>query len=617
MYLKRKYQVGGIVYTPYLPAQAGSPQESTSTTTSGSSSKSSPDKITGTIKGEIVKILNENGIPTDVDTFLATADSFLKRSSHLSTSTLFGGTNDDYDLSDLIKVQKLANDVKYNNNLRNEAVKRLVDQQAGSEVAVTDRGLIYAQNENGDIVKLTPKDFADNQDKYNPLSNDQLLYMREHSPEMAFKTDILNDLHNAVGMDAITKYLRDVITKFGTDELGGYTTKDAEVDRGLKALMEKGPDGFYSFTDKEQLRDVNRALRYLYNGMPNNAKNLLRAKVAVEGGDPSDPNDVSNIILQALYEHTSREKSVKFDKPATEYDPNQTGKKGGSGTDSLTHDTYPEALVSGSGLNPARYINIMPQNTGVTLHAYSQNAGPVLKNEKDRMNTTNLQVVLTDAYGVSGVTNAQSVTFGDQLINPTDYKKVMVDGFTNMQRVYLPVKHAPDGRITPDFEAQQKLEQVQQYIANNNGAVSDAWINSWLEENLPEADWNPETKRVEFNSAYVMPFLVLHGVAAKNRVDFDSDSPYLYHLPRQEGKQLIDDYDRIVTEESVLGKLEHNKAKGAGRGKYYSGNIYIPISGPTTGSLIYNHQYFPKETYTDITQKATANQIRQQIKTNF
>ena len=67
----------------------------------------------------------------------------------------------------------------------------------------------------------------------------------------------------------------------------------------------------------------------------------------------------------------------------------------------------------------------------------------------------------------------------------------------------------------------------------------------------------------------------------------------------------------------MLGKLEHNDAKGAGPGKYYSGNIYIPISGPVIGATIYNDQYFPRETYTDITQKAEANQIRQQMKTNW
>ena len=97
-------------------------------------------------------------------------------------------------------------------------------------------------------------------------------------------------------MSTITKQVRDIIAQFGSDKLEGYTTKNAAVDRGMQLLMQAGPDGYYQFTKEEELRDVNRALRYLYNSMPENAKNLLRAKAAVEGGDPNDPNDISNLL---------------------------------------------------------------------------------------------------------------------------------------------------------------------------------------------------------------------------------------------------------------------------------------------------------------------------------
>ena len=36
------------------------------------------------------------------------------------------------------------------------------------------------------------------------------------------------------------------------------------------------------------------------------------------------------------------------------------------------------------------------------------------------------------------------------------------------------VKKTADGRITPDFDAQKKLEQVQNYIEKNQGNVADA-----------------------------------------------------------------------------------------------------------------------------------------------
>ena len=604
--------MGGVVYTPYLPAQAGSSQASATTSSGGTSSSSSPDKISGTIKKEIIDLLKANGMPSDVQMLLTAADNFLSKSSALSNYSIFGGTDDDYSLSDLVKIQKLVNDVKYNDGLRKTAAQQITSENAGSEVAVNSKGQIYVKTNEG-IKLVDPEDYEGG-----ALTNDELLYYREQSPGLAFDTSILNDLQDTIGMKSITDYLRTTINAFGKEEIGSYTTKDEAVNRGLAALA-SGPDGFYKLKTSTQFKesDINAALDFLYNGLSKNAQHLLVATTAVEGGDPKSKVDTRRLILQALHFYPDNSFDPTFDKSATEYDPLQTGKKGGSSSETMVKDTYPEKLVSGDGLDPAQWINIMPSNTGVTLHAYAQNAGPVLRDEKNRMNNSNLQIVLSQGYGISGIADAQSITFGDQLINQNDYKRIMYDSSTNMKRVYLPVKYTVDGRITPNFEAQQKLEQVQSFIADNKGQVSDAWISNWLNENLPEARWNPETKQVEFDPQYIKPFLVLHGIAAKNRVTFDTDSNYLHHLSREEGRQWKEDYDRIVTEESVLGKLEHNDAKGAGPGKYYSGNIYIPISGPVIGATIYNDQYFPRETYTDITQKAEANQIRQQMKTNW
>jgi hypothetical protein len=105
----KSYQVGGVVYTPFVPNQT---QSAGTTSSSSKSSDSDEDgKLTG-IKKEIVEILQSNGLPSDVEMFLNKANAFLNSSTSLSSMSLFGGTNDDYDLSDLVKIQKMANDVK-------------------------------------------------------------------------------------------------------------------------------------------------------------------------------------------------------------------------------------------------------------------------------------------------------------------------------------------------------------------------------------------------------------------------------------------------------------------------------------------------------------------------
>jgi hypothetical protein len=107
----KSYQVGGVVYTPFVPNQAQTTSGTSSKSTSKSSDSDEDSKLTG-IKKEIVEILESSGIPSDVEMFLNKANSFLNSSTSLSSMSLFGGTDDDYDLSDLIKIQKMANDVK-------------------------------------------------------------------------------------------------------------------------------------------------------------------------------------------------------------------------------------------------------------------------------------------------------------------------------------------------------------------------------------------------------------------------------------------------------------------------------------------------------------------------
>ena len=228
MYIKRKYQVGGVVYTPYLPAQAGSPQESASS--GGTSSSSSPEKISGTMKAEIVNLLKQNGMPSDVEVLLQNADTFLSKSRNLSRYTIFGGQDEDYTLSDLINIQKLVNDVKYNDGLRNEAVKQITAENAGSEVAISSNGKMYVMTEDG-IKRIDPEDY--DRSKHQALTNDQLLYYREQNPGLAFDTSILNDLQNAIGMKSITDYLRTTIKAFGTNEYGGYTTTNDAISKGI------------------------------------------------------------------------------------------------------------------------------------------------------------------------------------------------------------------------------------------------------------------------------------------------------------------------------------------------------------------------------------------------
>ena len=465
MYIKRKYQVGGIAYTPYLPAQTGSPQTSATAATTTGSSSSSSDKISGTMKKEIVDLLKENGIPSDVSVFLNTANRLLANSQSLSQLSIFGGDREDYDISDLIKVQQLVNNVKYNKGLRDEAAAQITKENAGSEVAVSNSGELYVFNSDGKLTTVSAKEYADNKDNYQVLTNSQLMYYRENQPELAFQTGILDDLHNTIGMGTITKYLRDTINAFGSDTLEGYTVKNPEVKDGLQLLMQAGPDGYYKFTKEEELRDVNRALHYLYNGMSDNAKNLLKAKAAVEGGDPTNLNDISNLMYQALMEHTSRSTKVDFDKQATEYDPNLTGKKGGSSSENMVKDTYLYRVASLNG--PRKQVALAPKgskiaDTGLMITQGITN-GAVIDNEGKRIGNMSVDMMLQKAEAVKAA-DASKIVLGNRILRPGEYGGVMFDSNQECNTVYLPYTF-DGGQMVPDFDVFEKYNQLQRAIA--------------------------------------------------------------------------------------------------------------------------------------------------------
>lgn len=612
MYIKRKYQVGGVVYTPYLPAQAGSPQESTSTSGGTTSSGSSPEKITGTVKKEIIDLLKENGMPSDVSTLLNAANTFLNKSKSLSNYSIFGGEDEDYDLSDLMKIQQLVNDVKYNNNLRDKAVQQMTSEAAGSEVAVTSTGLMYAFNKDGQIERIKPTEY--DPEKYRALTNDELLYYREHDNGLAFDTRILNDLQNTIGMKAITDYLRTSIKAFGTDELGGYTTKNDSVNRGLALLNEAGPDGYYKFKTQDQLRDVNAAINFLYEGMTPNARNLLVAKTAAEGGDPKNKEDVTRLILQALYHYPSYSKTVDFDKTATEYDPYTTGKKGGSstGSEQLTQNTYQIRFGNGEGL-PVQVL-LTPTaakiNDTATMAVQGTDFGPMEDWDNKQLGQMNMPKLLKEwALGTS-VRNAD-ITFGNKLLDYSELPAIMYDGQSLTTSVYLPYKNE-NGHYTPDFELFARFNEF------NNAAkgLSPVERNTLAQKFGLDANtmvYNPETGGYTLRNT--MRFVTFSAYAGDDTINFDANNKlYLEKVTRSKGSTLKDPYNKALKYNDIYadekkGIVVNKGFEKATANDFWRGNVFIAAPDAFYGYNSSSNEYIPKDTLNRIDRRVQANNM--------
>ena len=593
----KSYQVGGVVYSPFGPSQQ------VQQTTSSSDSASKAEKISGTMKEEVIKILKENGIPSDVDAFLNKANSFLNSSTALSSKSLFGGTDDDYDLSDLITIQKMANDVRWNKGLYDNAVKNLDSEDAWGEVALDSRGWMYVY-EDGTIKTVNPDKFDSS--KQVALTNEEMIGYREKSGKYAMNSNVLTNIGGTIGMKTIQDYILGLVEKLGTSTIQGYASKEqTEIANGIKALMAAGPDGYYKISDKQQGRDIQSALQYLHSQLTQPMRRVLEATIAAEGGNPS--KDKYAFIGSILTQHVDFEQKADFDATATKHELEQSGQdKSSSG---MVEQTLPERYASGNGFGAPEWMPIMTNQQNTPMYVQVQNLGSVLqKDGKLPLGDANVELLLNEAHGIGPIVDRSSITFGDISISWDDASKLMYEGDGNLYRVHMPVKQDSSGRLRPDFELQQTIDTINDQIEG----MTPGQIKSAISD-IRGVKYNEQTGLVEATNTHA--FLTFSAVASDDTLGNNlKKSQYLHELSNEEDRKKKSRYnDAISIRSSIDGGSKNNKSNNPRTTwffgyNFYEGNVWIPINDSIISASIYNNQRVSKDNYTNMSAKAQARQ---------
>lgn len=600
--MKRKsYQVGGVVYTPFVPNQA----QTTSGTTSGSSSSKSDsgdDKLTG-IKKEIVDILKSNGIPSDVEKFLSKANSFLENSMSLSSTSLFGGTDDSYDLSDLVKIQKMANDVKWNKERHEKAVANLDDEDAWGEVAMDSRGYMWVQDNNGDIVTVSASEYAKGYDdqKYIAITNEQLLGLREQHPQFAMNSDILNNISGTIGIKSVQDYLLGLVEKLGTTTEQGYASKkQKQIVNGIESLMSAGPDGFYKVTDEHQAKDIDAALSYLYSQLSEPMKRTLRTTIAANGGDPS--KDQIQFISMILTQNTDHTQKVDFDSATTKFVLEQT-----NGDKTKTEkDTYLNRIATGQG--EYSRVGLAPQGaiasrSGLMVQAVDFGAmlGTDLKSVLPQMSLSDLR---TQAEALKA-TFDQDITFGNQIISAEDERGILWDGRSHLTGVMLPYTTDHRGQIKPDLDLVDRYDAMMQKVGNKK--LTQIELSSLLEEfKIPASAIDFQTVQLK----NTMLFLSFTAYAGEDTIDMtDSTMRWTEEVDRSKAGAIKATYDNMLTYGTTNpGKKSKKIDSGlrkSGKCEFRRGNVYIPIKSPYLGMHMSMNQNIPQSIVNNFAQRST------------
>ena len=593
----KSYAGGGIAYLPTTTNRGEA--------ASAASSSSSSSKVPG-FADKIIDMVKSEGIDSDVNAFL----NQVERTLNLANDP----TGQNLSMREILQLARTASYVKTNYTMFKDAQKALDTEDAWGDVATDSRGYIYTLNQDSNkIEKVAPS--AYNPEKQLALTNQDLLNFRWNNTDTKYNTSIITDVSKSVGMKTISTYLIDIIKNFEQSEITGYGNKiNADIASGLKALVNHsdtngntigdlitaGPDGLYKLTQKATIKDahIDKAINYLVQSLNNDMKHALVAKAAVEGYTPEA------YLVELLDIYTGR--SITADYDATTSRAASGGDGGSSG--SKIQQTLAESYVTGSNVVPIQMIPIAPNNSKTTLYVPAQNVQSVRLDRSGQpgqpMPIANLRTVIQDSYALGNITNRGTVVFGDQLISDTQLNGLVYTG-TDMYRVILPYKVVDGRHIVPDFELQNKLNDIVENGKNQGADVTT--INRYLNQECPGAQYNPETQTIELPNNRKHAFLTFGAQAASNYVDFNTDSDYITKV----NEPNVDVYKNAVQYGyATHGKNDEKSIEASGMGpswfglgtknKIYEGMVYLPISNDLAGTLGYNQGYVDKEAYTNV-----------------
>lgn len=643
----RKYQAGAIIYTP---TPTGGQATSTQTSASSSSASEKPEKITGTMLKEIMDQLKEDGLPADVEQVLNYAARYLDKSSHLTDMSLFGGKDTEYNIKDWINITKLVKEAKWNKELYDAASDKLKTEDAWNDVATDTNGKIWLSN-GKNLSKISVSEYVKEREKltesgYAPISYNTLGDFR--SRYFGFdKNGMLEDMKAAVGMKSITKQLVDIVTKFEATEVSKYKfsqgtdkIRDASgrnyrleaVKDGIEALTSGGPSGYYKLTQKTKVdkSNVDDALNYLWNSLGDSAQNAVRAKLAVEGDNPNNGDAVKAFLADIISFHAGNKVDVDFDSSATNYDPNGTGKKGGSSADkgdALTQ-MNPLALIASGYYGTPRKVNIIGKTSQVSksgsIETTGYDIGAMIDYDRKTLDKQTVSSLLANAWELQAG-NTGSITFGNRHITAEEAQALYWNGADHLNIVKLPATTDDNGNVIPNFELAQKVELLNKAAKGR----TDAEVQDYIKSNLNGYNVKKNVDGIwEITNIPTISFLTFGAIASDDIFDFtDEEKLMLDKVSKEQGKMIVDIYNTL-TRFNTLNPNKNTRAlnvPSAGKNSFYKGNVFIPIEDQYAGFRVSGMDpYISKGDLSNpveqiqLKQAAVANQTANgPLKTNF
>lgn len=611
-----KLQQGGaaLPFVSWTPVP-DTPYSAAAASTTATKEKKEALKVEDVIPKEMIEALKQKGLPSDMTVFTESIMSLFNDPVYKMTGQLNPATLSTRYLSIVNKMNNIA----FNKELYDKSIDRLQQNGGLYDVAVSNTGRMVVQDlETGQIKQVSPDEYYEKLGNYKAISNGDLAHIRAYNPSMAFSSDVFSVLNNGMGQETLQKYINEAISKLGSssnNNIEGYTKVQKDrIQNGLSELVNNNTvaaaivqDGVYKLTheEKSNAEQAQEALKYLYTSLPMAAKNYLRAKAAEQGINPDEAAE--KILVPFINSKLETSRTIKFD-----FDKQATDASGSGGSDkSLTPITQIQEGYMGWNSGAKRNFVFNPGSgyqfsTDVThLDALKT------LDQKGVVKSGRLDEILSNSTLAAGDKN--SIYFGNKKVNQEDLAKIIYKDDGGLNFVRLPYVQGKDGSIMPDFDAIEKIEEIEKTVDPNittqqkRELYRNAGIENWY--GIVE---HPEQFEKSGRTAM---FMVVNAMAINaEKSNFENpyvekkDSNYDYYLKYM---------NRIINENTDKdGKIDLNDGWFSWtRDGIYSGTLYIAANNnPMSPQSIVGEVYTNKsDNYRDNIVKIGNNTIKSSL----
>lgn len=586
-----KLQQGGgippfVSYTNVARLQPTAPY----TTEDSKKSEDSSEGGFGLLDKNMVKMLYEKGLPSDVE-------QFLEQSGLFSDSIMSNPFDKGSGVTQYKTLLKILPRIAMNKEEYTRAIQEATKNNSLKETAIDTDGRVFAIDAEGNVSKKFINQLKEGEQT---LTVGQIAENRAYSQGLAFNTNAITAIANSTSIEQINKSVWDVIKNIGSNTRANeyFRSKDEKKAKvGIDKLLEEGADGVYKINSKSVSQDAQAqyALKYILSTLPTNQKVLLQDYARKAGLDlKTGPLQIITDMIQSGISSTE-ELGVQFDKQAT----NGANTDENGNTKTRKFD-IPMMLVTGDGLQKEKSRISFGTNYAIDVEA--QKLPFIPGSDGKPIGPSSLMNALSGQLG--SVVNKDAVHVGNQRIDITKLGQMYYDG-SGVSTMELPYKLDENGQPIPDFDVIGAYKAAMDEIKKEGQNITKAQINQIFQEKGLDKYYNMDGS---LNRDSFMRFAGISVIGDDTTFE-DPDDNLDFFMP-------IED-DRLTAQISaILG----TKSNPMDMGDLYRAVAYVPIyeSPSLAGAASGNFSWVKDEgAMMELAREQQINRARQNYNNNI